>query len=181
MKLRPLTIQYLHCTSVRFSFAPLWLTRWWALRAMRAVKGCFLGHLCQSCACQNQRPVKKLPHNLLATERRPTVGDMMSCEDFSSLQRLLRVTTYVDPASRLKGSLTQIFQLHWPLKNLLLQRSFGSPKYRKSWSSRRILMPWNLNLAYSSMIVEMWWPATECQHSFCSCRFDIRRDWGVQT
>ena len=45
----------------------------------------------------------KLPHNLLATERRPTVGDMMSCEDFSSLQRLLRVTTYVDPASRLIG------------------------------------------------------------------------------
>ena len=37
----------------------------------------------------------KLAHSLLATERKPTVGDVMSCEDFSSFQRLLRVTAYI--------------------------------------------------------------------------------------
>ena len=37
----------------------------------------------------------KLSHNLLAIERRPDVGGVISCADFSSLQRLLRVTAYV--------------------------------------------------------------------------------------
>ena len=37
----------------------------------------------------------KLAHSLLVTEGKPTVGDVMSCEDFSSLQRLLRVTAYI--------------------------------------------------------------------------------------
>ena len=37
----------------------------------------------------------ELSHSLLAIERRTTIGDVMPCEDFSSLQRLLRVTAYV--------------------------------------------------------------------------------------
>lgn len=37
----------------------------------------------------------KLSHSLLAIERRPDAGDVMSCADFSSLKRLVRVTSYV--------------------------------------------------------------------------------------
>ena len=37
----------------------------------------------------------KLSHNLLAIETRPNVGDVVSCSNFSSLRRLIRVTAYV--------------------------------------------------------------------------------------
>ena len=40
----------------------------------------------------------KLSHNLLAIERSNSVGEVISCEDFSTLQRLLRVTAYVQRA-----------------------------------------------------------------------------------
>lgn len=39
-----------------------------------------------------------MSHELLAIERKPTVGEIISCESFSTLQRLLRVTAYVQKA-----------------------------------------------------------------------------------
>ena len=36
-----------------------------------------------------------MSHNLLVIEQNPTIGDLISCEDFSTLHRLLRVTAYV--------------------------------------------------------------------------------------
>lgn len=57
----------------------------------------------------------KLAHNLLTITRKPTVGDM-SCEDFSSLQRLLRVTVYIPESS----------EPQWkPDSNLLIDLSNG--------------------------------------------------------
>lgn len=34
-------------------------------------------------------------HNLLTIRKNPTVGEVISCENFSSVQKLLRVTAYV--------------------------------------------------------------------------------------
>lgn len=42
----------------------------------------------------------KSSHNLLAAEKEPDLGDLMQCEDFSDLQRFLRVTAYVRRAVR---------------------------------------------------------------------------------
>ena len=44
---------------------------------------------------QESKSSCKLFHNLLAVEKKPTVGDIIHCEDISSLQKLLRVTAYV--------------------------------------------------------------------------------------
>ena len=44
---------------------------------------------------QELKSTSKSSHNLLAVEEKPTIGDLVQCEDFSSLQRLLRVTAYV--------------------------------------------------------------------------------------
>ena len=44
---------------------------------------------------QELKASSKLSHNLLVIEQNPTIGDLISCEDFSTLHRLLRVTAYV--------------------------------------------------------------------------------------
>ena len=44
---------------------------------------------------QELKSASKPSHNLLAIERKSTIGDLMSCEDFSDLRKLLRVTAYV--------------------------------------------------------------------------------------
>ena len=44
------------------------------------------------------RASNKLSHNCLAIKRKPNIGDVMSHVDFSFLQRLLRVTAYVQRA-----------------------------------------------------------------------------------
>lgn len=44
---------------------------------------------------QELKSTSKLSHSLLAAEKKPTIGHLLWCEDFSSLQKLLRVTAYV--------------------------------------------------------------------------------------
>lgn len=96
----------------------------------------------------------KLSHNLLAIEKRPNFGDVMSYADFSSLQRLVRVTAYVlrvVNCFKAKGNSGSNLPTTLTLQEILPQRNFGSHIHKTSWSSRRILMPWDVNLPYSSM------------------------------
>ena len=44
---------------------------------------------------QQLKSTCKLSHDLSTIEGKATIGDLMSCEDFSDLQRLVRVTAYV--------------------------------------------------------------------------------------
>ena len=44
---------------------------------------------------QELKMSSKLSHNLLAVKKKPTIGDLMLCSDFSSLRRMLRVTAYM--------------------------------------------------------------------------------------
>ena len=41
------------------------------------------------------KPTGRLSHNLLAAEKKSTIGDLIRCEDFGDLRRLLRVTAHV--------------------------------------------------------------------------------------
>ena len=41
------------------------------------------------------RSTTRSSHNLLVVEKKPGIGDLMRCEDFSDLRRLLRVTAFV--------------------------------------------------------------------------------------
>ena len=48
----------------------------------------------ESCT-QELKSTNNSSHNLLVADKKPTIGDLVHCEDFSDLQRLLRVTAYV--------------------------------------------------------------------------------------
>ena len=47
-------------------------------------------------SCSQELKLKAVPsHNLLAAEKMNTIDNVMCCEDYSNLQKLLRVTAYV--------------------------------------------------------------------------------------
>lgn len=48
----------------------------------------------ESCS-QELKLSSKKSYALLAVEKTPAIGDLVCCEDYSDLQRLLRVTAYV--------------------------------------------------------------------------------------
>ena len=90
----------------------------------------------------------------------------MSCEDFSSLQRLLRVTAYILRA-------VNCFQAKGksdPILTLTPQETTTAEKLWITHAQKDLVLPemsiWPISRCQG--IVEMWWPATECQHSFCS-------------
>ena len=79
----------------------------------------------------------KLTHNLLAIEMRPNTEGVMTCADFRSILKLLRVTAYVLRAvSYLKAKKSDLnHPTTLTTQEILLQRSYGSTIHR-SWFSR---------------------------------------------
>ena len=95
---------------------------------------------------QELKSTSKSSHNLLVIEKKPTDGDLMHCEDFSDLQRLLRVTTYVlravdlfeakrnpgsNPLNTLNSKEIASAELLWishAQKELAVQKNFNTPK-----------------------------------------------------
>lgn len=83
----------------------------------------------------------KQSHNLLTVEKTPTIGDLMSCEDFSDLQKLLRVTAQVlravehfnakkgsnwNPPVSLTPQEIATAEMHWISYTLIQQKDFDA-------------------------------------------------------
>jgi len=121
-------------------------------------------HLYQSCACQSWRPT---PNCLTTSWQLRKVGDVMSCEDFSSLQMLLRVTAYILRAvNRIKAkgksdSNLPITLIHQEIETLDHSCTEAAGLPEGFWSPDISTWP----IPQWQRIVEMWRPVTECQHS----------------